>query len=139
VVVNKSLILDLIWPTFLNQKSALLHPPRTDGLIPKKIKGRAAQQALTGHELAERRDTQHQQASGNLEAETRPLEAITESRRRQRADMEQSTDGVMARSRVVKEGQSQARSGSGSGSGGKRETRAGKKQRLARDIAEGTM
>ena len=108
-------------------------------MIPKKIKGRAAQRALTGRELAERRDTQHQQASGNLEAETRPLEAITESRRHQRADMEQSTDGVMTRSRVVKEGQSQARSGSGSGSGGKREIRAGKKQRLARDIAEGTM
>jgi hypothetical protein len=45
----------------------------------------------------------------------------------------------MTQSRVLKERQSQARSGSGSGSGGKRETWAGKKQRLARDIAEGTM
>jgi len=114
-------------------------PPRTDGLIPKIIKGRAAQRALTGCELAERRDTQHWKASGNLEAGTRALEAITESRRRQRADTDQSTDGVMTQSRVVKERQSRARSGSGSGSGGKRETRAGKKQRLARDIAEGTM
>jgi hypothetical protein len=114
-------------------------PPHTDGLIPKKIKGRAAQRALTGCELAKRRDTQHQQASRNLEAGTRPLEAITESRRRQRADTNQSTDGVMTESRVVKERRSRARSGSGSGSGWKRETRAGKKQRLARDIAEGTM
>ncbi|KAF8534060.1 hypothetical protein BDD12DRAFT_897042 [Trichophaea hybrida] len=38
-------------------------PPRTHGLIPKKIKGRAAQRALTGCELAERRDTQYQKAS----------------------------------------------------------------------------
>jgi hypothetical protein len=110
-----------------------------DGLIPKKIKGRAAQRALTGCELAEQRDTQHRQASGNLEAGPRPLESITECRRRQRADTDQSTDGVMTQHRVIKERQSRARSGSGSGSGGKRETRAGKKQRLARDIAEGTM
>jgi hypothetical protein len=54
-------------------------------------------------------------------------------------DMEHGTDGVMTQSRVVKEGQSQARSVSGTGCGGKRETWAGKKQRLAREIGEETM
>ena len=108
-------------------------------MSPTKIKGRAVQRALTGCELPERRDTQQWLASGNIEAGTSSLEAITESRQRQRADTDQSTDVVMTQSRVLKERQSQARSGSGSGSGGKRETWAGKKQRLARDIAEGTM